>query len=107
MEEVVGFLFNLEVNVTPAAPAVGVVADETGAPVDVAAQLQAKGLERQAPRRAVLSGPDEGGRAAAMPDAVEDALDDAADAAKVARTRPVPPPAHKARQQAPKKRKRR
>lgn len=107
MEEVIGFLFNLEVNVTPPAPAVGVVTDESGAPVDVAAQLQAKGLERQAPRRAVLSGPDEAGRAASMPDVVEDALDDAAAAARSERTRPVPPSREKARPQSPKKRKRR
>lgn len=106
MEEVVGFLFNLEVNVAPQAPAVGVVAGADGAPVDVGAQLQAKGLERRAPRRAVLSGPDEDGRATSMPDDVVDALEDATEVAAAA-ARPVPPPRDKARPQAPRKRKRR
>ena len=92
MEEVVGFLFNLEVTVTPT-PQVGLVSDESGAPIDVAAMLgvgevdevdevddtddtepapvprraavHAKGLEQDGPpRRLSYSAPDESGNAA-------------------------------------------
>ncbi|MBB1495725.1 preprotein translocase subunit SecA [Propioniciclava sp. MC1595] len=53
LEESIGFVFNLEVNVTPqqAAPQVGVVRDAEGAAVDVAG----------AARQLTYSGPEEGG----------------------------------------------
>ena len=53
LEESIGFVFNLEVNVTPqqAAPQVGVVRDAQGAAVDVAG----------AARQLTYSGPEEGG----------------------------------------------
>ena len=53
LEESIGFVFNLEVNVTPqqAAPQVGVVRDAQGAAVDVAG----------AARHLTYSGPEEGG----------------------------------------------
>ena len=110
MEEVVGYLFNLEVQVAAPAPQVGVVADADGAPVDIAGKLQAKGLERSAPRRAMTySAPDEDGHAVNLrKEALEDAIEDAAEAAATTeKRRPVPPPRAKARPQSPKKRKRR
>ncbi|MHA6525170.1 preprotein translocase subunit SecA [Tessaracoccus sp. G1721] len=68
MEEVVGFLFNLEVTVRPAEPElkVGLVTDEDGAPVQVPAQPSApeplaKGLERRAEAALSYSAPDETG----------------------------------------------
>ena len=51
LEESIGFVFNLEVNVTPQAPQVGVVKDAAGSPVDVAG----------AARQLTYSGPEEGG----------------------------------------------
>jgi len=60
MEEVVGFLFNLEVQVEQR-PAVGVVTDEGGAPVEVGALL-AKGLAPRADNRPLTYiAPDETG----------------------------------------------
>ncbi|MFV0451215.1 MAG: preprotein translocase subunit SecA [Propioniciclava sp.] len=62
MEEAIGFVFNLEV--TTNRPAVGVVTDENGAPVDVAA----KGLEQPLDEsRVTYSAPDEGGQAVRTP----------------------------------------
>lgn len=68
MEEVVGFLFNLEVTVRPAEPElkVGLITDEDGAPVQVPAQASApeplaKGLERRAEAALSYSAPDETG----------------------------------------------
>ena len=51
LEESIGFVFNLEVNVTPRAPQVGVVRDAAGVAVDVAG----------AARQLTYSGPEEGG----------------------------------------------
>ena len=51
LEESIGYVFNLEVNVTPQAPQVGVVRDAAGAPVDVAGAAQ----------QLTYSGPDETG----------------------------------------------
>ncbi|MDO4784188.1 MAG: preprotein translocase subunit SecA [Propionibacteriaceae bacterium] len=62
MEEVVGYLFNLEV--TLAQPKVGLVTDESGKPVDVGAAVTAKGLGASAPQdRLTYSAPDETGEA--------------------------------------------
>lgn len=84
MEEVVGYLFNLEVKPVEAQPQVGVVTDESGAAVTVgsltgsAAKAEdqqedepakqpaaplAKGLERKAEQRLSYSAPDESGEA--------------------------------------------
>ena len=66
-EESIGFLFNLEVQVTPRepeTPAVGVVTDAAGAPVDVAARVRAKGLEEKPDERTLTyTAPDETGHA--------------------------------------------
>ncbi len=69
MEEVVGYLFNLEVQVEPIAPVVGVVADDSGAPVDVAAKLQAKGLAPTPQRAVTYTAPGEDGAAVSHADA--------------------------------------
>lgn len=62
MEEVVGYLFNLEV--TMAQPKVGLVTDESGQPVDVGAVVTAKGLGgSSSPNRLTYSAPDETGEA--------------------------------------------
>lgn len=113
MEEVVGFLFNLEVQVEPR-PAVGVVTDDAGAPVEVGALL-AKGLApRSDSRPLTYTAPDETGGevrtveapvpAPRTPEAPAPAAPGAA-----AATRPVPPAREKARPQAnrPKRRKQR
>ncbi|HJE52225.1 MAG TPA: preprotein translocase subunit SecA [Tessaracoccus flavescens] len=70
MEEVVGYLFNLEVNVRPAEPAlnVGLVTDDEGRAVDVVEKTRqtqplAKGLEREADKNLTYSAPDESGEA--------------------------------------------
>ncbi len=88
MEEVVGFLFNLEVQVKPAEPAleVGLVTDDAGQPVQVpkaAPEPLAKGLERHADTNLSYSAPDESGKAttAAAPQKVEQ---------KVGRNQPCP-----------------
>ncbi|MFV0429586.1 MAG: preprotein translocase subunit SecA [Arachnia sp.] len=73
-EQVVGLLFNLEVKQPQASPelAVGVVTDETGAPVDLPAKAReaaeeplAKGLESTEDTNLTYSAPDESGEAAA------------------------------------------
>lgn len=62
MEEVVGFLFNLEVEITPVQPQVGLVTDESGAPVEVGEMLKAKGLSRgEEPSDLTYSAPSEDG----------------------------------------------
>jgi len=75
MEEVVGYLFNLEVQVNDA-PQVGLVTDESGQPLDAdamlahagqvhAAQIQAKGLGGQRNDNLTYTSPDETGEAEA------------------------------------------
>ena len=95
MEEVVGFLFNLEVTVRPAEPklSVGLITDETGAPVQVPtvgastpapdAPL-AKGLERRSDTNLTYSAPDETGEVTQTGAAPATATD------KVGRNQPCP-----------------
>ena len=66
MEEVVGYLFNLEVKKPAPAVQVGLVTDDTGAPVDVVEQTRpsalAKGLEgRESQQNLTYTAPDEQG----------------------------------------------
>ena len=96
MEEVVGFLFNLEVTVRPAEPelSVGLITDETGAPVQVpsvgagtpepVAVPLAKGLERRSDTNLTYSAPDETG------EVTQTATAPAAGADKVGRNHPCP-----------------
>ena len=91
MEEVVGFLFNLEVTVRPAEPElkVGLITDEDGAPVQVPAQASApeplaKGLERRAEAALSYSAPDETGEVTQTSSAP------AVAAEKVGRNQPCP-----------------
>ncbi len=106
MEEVVGFLFNLQVEVTPVQQQVGVVTDEGGAPVEVGAMLAEKGIGRkQGPTDLTYSAPSEDGsqtttKRKQQPSEAQQADDE---------QRPVPPDPNKARRpkSKPKKRKRR
>lgn len=60
MEEVVGYLFNLEVTFTE--PKVGLVTDGSGDAVDVAGLgISAKGLEKKSDAALTYSAPDEQG----------------------------------------------
>ncbi|PIF02833.1 MAG: preprotein translocase subunit SecA [Propionibacterium sp.] len=59
MEEVVGFLFNIDVEADK--PKVGLVTDDDGTPVDFVGQLSAKGLEAEKPKNLTYSAPDEQG----------------------------------------------
>ncbi|MDN5569830.1 MAG: preprotein translocase subunit SecA [Propionibacteriaceae bacterium] len=67
LEESIGFVFNLEVNVAAAqqaAPQVGVVTGADGAPVDVAGSVRAPGLTRaKDPASLTYTAPDEDGQA--------------------------------------------
>lgn len=110
MEEVVGYLFNLQVQVGPREPeeaaGVGVVTDGAGAPVSVGDKLRAKGLQGPpAPRAVAYAAPDETGQEVRTTEAPppRSATSDEG----TPRARPVPPPRDKARPQAPNRNKKR
>jgi len=86
MEEVVGFLFNLQVQVRPAEPAleVGLVRDAEGAPVQVPDVPLAKGLERHADAHLNYSAPDETGQVTTTADVAGPGTE------KVGRNQPCP-----------------
>ncbi|CAL8967299.1 Protein translocase subunit SecA [Tessaracoccus sp. O5.2] len=88
MEEVVGFLFNLQVQVRPAEPAleVGLVRDAEGAPVQVPAPdvPLAKGLERHADAHLNYSAPNETGQVTTTADVAGPGTE------KVGRNQPCP-----------------
>lgn len=88
LEESIGFVFNLEVNVD-ARPQVGVVTDGSGAPVDVAATVSSPGLQqRAAPGRLTYTAPDEDGEAVRTTDGASAEADDGAPTP--AKTQPKP-----------------
>ena len=91
MEEVVGFLFNLEVTVRPPEPElkVGLITGEDGAPIQVPAEQATpaplgKGLERKAESALSYSAPDESGEVA------QRSATTGASADKVGRNQPCP-----------------
>ena len=106
MEEVVGFLFNLQVEVTPVRQQVGVVTDEEGAPVEVGAMLAARGLQRpKGPDELTYTSPGEDGGQVTSKKRQQTGGDQGAAQSQ----RPVPPDPARARKpkSKPKKRKRR
>lgn len=112
MEEVVGYLFNLQVQVGPRAtaapaPAVGVVTGEAGTPASVADTLRAKGLGGPPPRAVSYSAPDETGQQVRTTEAPAVGAPDETGGEEPAKARPVPPPRDRARPQAPRSKKRR
>ncbi|MBK8463072.1 MAG: preprotein translocase subunit SecA [Nigerium sp.] len=92
LEESIGFVFNLEVQVTPPAPQVGVVTDAAGAPVDVAGST----------RHLSYSGPDADGGVERHGD--EEAVDGDADQPQTGPARPKPPTGNRKQRRSNKKR---